>query len=385
MKNNVLYLFKSKLILKISGKNLVNFIKRLNINSVNLLSIKYIEDYIIVVIYKNDYDLVLKLKTTYNIEIIGYKGLINYKKVLLKNHLLILFFVMSILLLYLISNIIFSIDIITNNTNIKNALLDELNKHGIKKYAFKKNYNEIQKIKSHILNKYKDTIDWIEIENIGTKYIIRYEPRITNNNIIESKPRNIVAKKDAIITKINVLDGEIIKEVNTYVKKGEVIVSGTIYLNENIMSIKSSRGTIYGEVWYNVYIKYPLKYYENIETGKKHNMISINFLSKRIYLFSKYKTKNIKDNIIIKDNILPIYISYSNERETKLIDENNTKEEAIVKAQDVVIERFNKTLKEGEYIKNYRIINKSMYPEYIELEMFLTIVEDITDYEEIVE
>lgn len=385
MKNNVLYLFKSKLILKISGKNLVNFIKRLNINSVNLLSIKYIEDYIIVVIYKNDYDLVLKLKTTYNIEIIGYKGLINYKKVLLKNHLLILFFVMSILLLYLISNIIFSIDIITNNTNIKNALLDELNKHGIKKYAFKKNYNEIQKIKSHILNKYKDTIDWIEIENIGTKYIIRYEPRITNNNIIESKPRNIVAKKDAIITKINVLDGEIIKEVNTYVKKGEVIVSGTIYLNENIMSIKSSRGTIYGEVWYNVYIKYPLKYYENIETGKKHNMISINFLSKRIDLFSKYKTKNIKDNIIIKDNILPIYISYSNERETKLINENNTKEEAIVKAQDVVIERFNKTLKEGEYIKNYRIINKSMYPEYIELEMFLTIVEDITDYEEIVE
>ena len=385
MKNNVLYLFKSKLILKISGKNLVNFIKRLNINSVNLLSIKYIEDYIIVVIYKNDYDLVLKLKTTYSIEIIGYKGLINYKKVLLKNHLLILFFVMSILLLYLISNIIFSIDIITNNTNIKNTLLDELNKHGIKKYAFKKDYNEIQKIKSHILNKYKDTIDWIEIENIGTKYIIRYEPRITNNNIIESKPRNIVAKKDAIITKINVLDGEIIKEVNTYVKKGEVIVSGTIYLNENIMSIKSSRGTIYGEVWYNVYIKYPLKYYENIETGKKHNMISINFLSKRIDLFSKYKTKNIKDNIIIKDNILPIYISYSNERETKLIDENNTKEEAIVKAQDVVIERFNKILKEGEYIKNYRIINKSMYPEYIELEMFLTIVEDITDYEEIVE
>ena len=57
---------------------------------------------------------------------------------------------------------------------MKQKLLDELSNNGLKIYSFKKNYQELQIIKKKILEKYKTDIDWIEIENIGTKYIVSH-------------------------------------------------------------------------------------------------------------------------------------------------------------------------------------------------------------------
>ena len=45
---------------------------------------------------------------------------------------------------------------------------------------------------------------------------------------------------------MDVSSGQIVKNVNSYVKKGEVIVSGYITLNDSIKNNVSSNGIIYG-------------------------------------------------------------------------------------------------------------------------------------------
>lgn len=385
MKNYLLYLIKSKIILEVRGKNINNFIKKLRVNNIDLLNIRYINDSVRITIYKSDYNKVIKQKTIYDINILDYKGIIKLKKEIRYKKEIILLLMIGILFIYLLSNIIFSIDIITNDIKTKELLLQELNSLGIKKYRFKKNYNELQSIKDTITNKYKDKIEWIEIESIGTKYIIKYVPRIINNTNKTSTYRNIIAKKDAVITDIIVSSGEVIKSVNTYVKKGEVIVSGKINLNDTTKDIISADGTIYGEVWYKVNIKYPYKYYEIKETGKSHNMISIVFLGNRYNINSKYKTSTTYDNKIIKENLLPIYVSLSNEKETIVTNENNTYKDAIDKALIKSKEKINSNLNKNEYIKDYKILNRNNTKEYVELTIFFTVVENITEYEEIVE
>ena len=382
MKNNLLYQLKSKIILKVSGKNIPNFIKKVKID---LLNITYKDNYILITIYKKDYDKVMEIKTIYDIEIIEYKGIYRIYKDIFSNFMLIVLSILSIILIYVISNLIFNINIITNDSKMKEILLKELENLGIKKYSFKLSYSEIQKVKNIIKENHKNEIEWLEIENIGTKYIVRYEPRIINQKTEDTDYRNIIAKKDSVITKINVKEGEIVKSINTYVKKGEVIVQGKLYLNENLKEIKKSSGVIYGEVWYKVNIKYPLRYYENIETGKNNNMLSIVFLNKRYNIKSKYKISNIKDNIIIKNNILPIYISLSKEYETNIINEVNSSKEAIDKAIKKCIDKINSNLSNEEYIKDYKILNKNIYKNYVELDIFFTVVENITEYQKIVE
>ena len=284
-----------------------------------------------------------------------------------------------------LSKLTFSIDIITNDNDMKIKLLNELNDNGLKKYNFNKNYNELQIIKKNILEKYKNEIDWIEIENIGTKYIVRYEPRLNNKEIKDNTLRHIIAKKSAIIYSLDVSSGQIVKLKNSYVKKGDIIVSGYISLNDNIKDTVSSKGIVYGEVWYMVTVTYPLKYKEKIKTGKNKNVFVLRLLNKEIELFNfkHYKNKEVKKNIILKNNILPFSLEKQYQEEIKIKDEDNTIDEAIEKGVDEATKKIEDNLGENEFILNKKIIGSYNEENQVTVKIFYSVIEDITDYQEI--
>ena len=388
MKNNVLYLLKSKLNINIKGHNIERFIKRLKTNNIEILNLKYISNNEInIKIYKYDYEKVIKLKAIYEIEIIDYYGITRIKNNLLNNKFIILFILISFIFLYLITSIIFEIDVVTNDSKMEKLLIEELNELGIKKYKFKKSYMELQQVKSKLLNNHREELEWIEIESIGTKYIIRYEPRIKNDKKINTPLRNIVAKKDCVIRDMTISDGQIVKDIDSYVKKGDVIVSGYITLNGNVKDTVSSSGKVYGETWYKVTITYPYRYKEIYETGNSKKVFAIKFLNKNIELFNfnKYNTKNIVEETILKNNILPIKLVKQIQKETKVIDENNTEEELIDKAVKLAKKKMEEKLKDKEYIKDYKVLNKTKYSDSITLNIFFNVVEDVTEYVEIEE
>ena len=370
MKNYILYLLKSKIILNIKGNNIEKFIKRLKNNKIEILNISYVnKNEINIKIYKKDY----------------YNGLIKIKNKILNNKFMITLIVISFSILYLITNTIFSIDVITNDSKMKQILKEELEELGIKKYKFKKDYNTLQNIKSEILTKYRDKLDWIEIESIGTKYIVRYEPRIESDEKINTPSRHIIAKKDCVIKSIDVSSGQIVKNINSYVKKGDIIVSGYVDLNGNIKDTVSANGTILGETWYKVTITYPYKYYESYETGNKKEIYAINLLNKSIELFNlkKYKTKNIEEKIILKNNLLPIKLVKQIQKETKVINQELNEDELIEKEVELSKEKIESKLKAGEYISDYKILNKIKNEDSITLNIFFSVIEDVTDYLEI--
>ena len=384
MKNYILFLFKSKLNLNVKGNNVERFIKRLRSNKIEILNIVYISrEEINIKIYKSDYDKVIDLKTIYEIEILDYYGTARLKNNILNNKFVIILILSSLIVTYMITNMIFYIDVVTNDSKMESIIKEELSNYGIKKYKFKKSYIELQEVKEKLLSKYKDKLEWIEIENIGTKYIVRYEPRIINDIEEEIPLRNIISSKDAVITSMSISSGQIVKEVNSYVKKGEVIVSGYISMNGVVKDTVGSNGTVYGETWYNVSVTYPYSYYEKYETGKSKNVFVIKFLSKEINLFNfkKYKTKNTINHIVLKNNLLPILLVYQNQRETKVIDETYTEDELIDKAVEYSKKKIEDNLDKDEYIKDYKILNKTVNDDSITLNIFFSTIENITEYQ----
>ena len=144
----------------------------------------------------------------------------------------------SILLIALLFSANIKVLAYCNTTEMrKNNLNEELNKNGIYKYSFKKNYQELKNIKNIILTKYKDNIEWLEIENVGTRCILKLEERIKSEENNTNELRNIVALKDAVILDVKASNGIIVKRTGSTVKKGDIIISGNIYLNENIKNI----------------------------------------------------------------------------------------------------------------------------------------------------
>ena len=339
---------------------------------------------VLITIEEKDYDKVIENKTIYEIEIISYLGLVKLKKIVSIYKYILIFIIASFLIIYLLSNLIFRVDIITNDNKMKNKINNYLISKGISKYHLKKNYKELKKIKEDILNKYRNEIDWIEINSIGSKYIIRYEPRLNTKFKSDNKFQNIVAKKNAIIYSMDIKRGQIIKNRFDYVKKGDVIVSGYIYLNDKITGTTKAEGTILGETWYKVKVKYPYKYKSIKETGKSKNVLSLKFINQD-YVFDNYKDYKKINHTLLKNNILPISIDIEKQIELDIKEENNSYKEAIKKGEKKAVNKIIKKLKENDYIKDYKVININKLRDKVEIIEFVSVIESIGDYQEIEE
>ena len=377
----------SKIKLNVKGKNIERFIKRLKINNIDLLKIEYIKyNEINIIIYKKDYDKLLELKTIYDVNIENIYGIIKLREVINIYKYIAIFILFGIFILLFLSNVIFHVDVIHNDKELRTFLLNELENYGIKKYNFKKNYKELQDIKNDILNKYQDKIEWLEIEESGTSYIVRVEPRIIPDNEVSYEKQNVVASKSAIIKKIITKSGEVVKNINSYVNKGDIIISGNIYLNEELKDTIKADGTIYGEVWYNVKVEYPYVYSEIKEKDNYQDVYVLKIFNKEIeFTFNKFKDKKIEENIILKHNLLPISLVKQHQQEIETISLLLTSEEANDKAIIEAVKKMNEKLTEEERIINYKVLNSSVEEDKVIAEVFFTVYEDITSYSRIEE
>lgn len=387
MKDKIFRLFNSSIKIKIEGRNVDNFLRRLINNKINIEKVipkSYNTMYII--IDYNELDKVLRLKTIYNIKIIKYYGKLRLLKYIKKNIFVLIFLLVGLLMIYTLSNIIFSIEVIHSNSNIIKLVNEELDKNGIKKYSFVKDYGEIEKIKKKILEDNKDTLEWLEIIREGTKYTVRVEERIINKDNKDDKVYDIVSSKNAVIKKIYAISGEKVRNVDTYVKKGDTIISSDITLPNNSKVSKSASGRVEGEVWYTVRVEYPYIYNETIYTGKKKKVLVFNLLDKRISFFDFHKYKSFDRNIkyIFNNNIIPLSLTYEDEYETKVINDiytyDTAREKAIETAKEKLLDKYSGIVD----ITNIKVINEEDLSSKILVDLFITCTEDITSYKEVI-
>ena len=375
----------SKISLNIKGKNINRFIKKLRTKRIEILSLKYKNpNEADIIIYKKDYETVLKIKSIYDVTELDVFGLIKIKrKIKISKHLIVLTLIAFAIFLFF-THAIFDVEVIHSNKDIRNLLLNELKAEGIKKLSFKKSYNEISKIKEKVLNKYPDKIEWLEIEENGTKYTVRVEERTIVKEDENNTPRNIVAGKDGVLKKVIAEKGDIVKDMNDYVKKGDMIINGELIFNEKVTGKVKAEGKAYAEVWYVTKTEYPFATYTETETGKTKEVYAIKFLNHTFeFTLHKFKTKKIEEEDIVKHSLIPIKLVKQKQKETKVTDQILTVEEAINKAKEKAENDIKKNLSKDEYIIRSKYLKSTVKESIVEVEMFFAVYEDITDYAEI--
>lgn len=386
MKDKIFKIFSSSIKIRVTGRNTNNFIKKLiksKINIIKVIPISYKE--VDIIINYNDLEKIEKIKTIYDIKIIKYYGKLKILKSLKKNIFIISFLILGIIIITILSNIILNIEVIHSNNKIVKLLEQELNKHDLKKYSFVKTYNEIEKIEEKILEDNKETLEWLEITREGTKYIVRVEERIINRDIDDNKNYDIVASKNAVIKYITAEKGEKTKEVNTYVKKGETIISSNITLPNNEKIQSTAIGTVVGETWYTVNTEYPYYYNEVLYTGNKKKVLVFNIINKKISLFDFDKYKSFDKNVkyIFQNNFIPISLSYEYQYETKIINDIYTYDEAKEKAVELAKKKLLEKHKNIININKIIIVTEQDDISKIKLSLFISCDEDITEYKEV--
>ncbi len=248
-------------------------------------------------------------------------------------------------------------------------------------YKSKKSFKEIKKIKDKILNENEDNLEWIEIVNKGSSYEVNVTKRVKGNTDSPSKKKtNIIAAKDGLIMHITSTKGQKLKDINDYVKKGEVIITGNIIKGEDkIVDQIEAKGEVYAEVWYTVKVTIPYEYIEYVDTGKVINHYYIELFGKKMTIIGKFdsnKTMNEKELILDKPYLLfKLYKERKTVYEYKTfnIDEKEAYNEAIKRSVSII----EKKLDDKEYIISKNVLKKEAFSSKINVEVFFKVYENI--------
>ena len=363
-----------RIIVNGEGINLIQYLVNHNIYYYDLVREK--DKYIITTSIDN----YKKLNRRFQCYIIRYYGKNFIINCFVNNKYMIMSLIIGLFILYLLTSTIFKININTNDENIKNLLTESLKDNGIYIYKRKKSFNELLNIKEKILSDNKDYLEWIEIKEKGCTYNVDVTPRIKKEeDTLNNEPSDIIAKKDGKILYIVSENGVKVKDINDYVKKGEVLISGNIIKGEDIIYKTNSKGKIYAEVWSSVHITMPFNYTEYIYTGRKVNHYYLDIFNYKFTIMGKYDNPNvIKSKKVVLDKP---YLPFKLYKEEKKIYEYKeyvlTLEEAYKKALKKSEEIINRNLKDDEYIIYKNVLKKEVFRSKIMLEVFFKTYENI--------
>lgn len=165
-------------------------------------------------------------------KIIRKKGLFfTAKRLWLRKGILIGAFA-ALVFCIILSNFVLRFKILSDNNNIKEDILAVLKENGVEPGSFIPNLNYV-KLERELKQKV-DGISWAGISTSGSTLTIDVVENIEKPETRKTRlPSNLISKKDAVIDKIELYDGQLMTTVGSAVLKGETLVSGTV-VNEDV-------------------------------------------------------------------------------------------------------------------------------------------------------
>lgn len=372
----------NRYVIKIEGRRPSSLLSLLIILKIPFIKKAETKDSLIIEIEEDQFQRIKKLVPTYEVTILKRTG-ISYLLNLYKTKKVFLFSILfAFLVITVLTNITFSIRIVETDSAIKEMLLDDLKENGIIKYHFKVPYKKKEQIRQKILDKEKDSLEWLEIEEIGTMYQVKAIKRVNNPKEETLTPRSIVAKKKGRITRIEADYGEVTAKKNDVVEKGDTLISGLIKNKDEIKTKVAARGKVYAEVWYQVNLNLPTIYQEETKTGNQKNILEILFLDKNIFISELFKYQNSinKEKVIYQSNLIPFRISFTKKEEINIKQVTYQNKSSQKEIEQLAIKKLKQRLGNDIKILSINVLKKKTSADRIEVELFFKVEEDITSY-----
>ncbi len=189
------------------------------------------------------------------------------------------------LLIYLMTSIIWSIEISGNHLVQTNEMIEQMNEMGIYRGVSKRFIDP--KLLADTLMLKNSRLSWVGVEIKGIRLNILVKEGVEPPQVVPvDKPCHIVSEKDGIILSIQAKNGLVM------VKEGDTVVKGQIVISGNIESIHPefgekqvhAIGEVIARTWYEVEKDVPVKQIVRRRTGRVWNKTSVYFLDFRIPL-----------------------------------------------------------------------------------------------------
>ncbi|MCH1624978.1 sporulation protein YqfD [Ferdinandcohnia quinoae] len=288
------------------------------------------------------------------------------------------FFVIIILL----SNMVWGIKVDGAKPETEHLILKELKRMGIEKGKLQFFLEDVESIQRHLTDNIND-ITWIGVELNGTTYHLEVVEKNQPEPAEHLSPRNIIAKKNAIITRMFVEEGKPLVTEHDYVNKGDILVSGKIG-KEGEEKLVPARGKIFGETWYKYTLEVHLSTKLNVFTGDSNHKHYLQFgdLALPIWGFKKneyqeFETEKYKHNVKFFKWELPIAYSKKVIRESEEVERKYSVDQAIKEAVKDGRKKLENELDNDAEIIGEKVLRHSVKNGKVKVEIKYDVIENI--------
>lgn len=310
-----LSLSQGKVSLACSGSQLsiTSFLNQAVQAHLHLENISWVStDQIVLTILLADFHRTIKLLKKYNLRMKilkkeGFPFWIYHMKIRKYFYLGILLFVC---LLFAFSSFIWRVDIKGTKHVSEELVRTLLEQEGVYVGQLKYRLKDQEQIKHRLLSQIPESV-WIGFQIEGTRALITIveKKRVekSQDNLPSYGPVHLIAKKEAMITDMQVEKGNPLVGVHDTVEKGELLVSG-IYgdlENETSGNIIGAKGKVFGEVWYEAEVEIPTSQVRHTFTGASEKVIYLYF---RSWIFTRPFFKTKFKNYEIQEKPRPLYL-----------------------------------------------------------------------------
>ncbi len=257
-------------------------------------------------------------------------------------------FVIGILLfalvLALLSSFIWSVEIDgfekTDEKLIRNALKACGLDVGVVKYTLK-----ASDIKSEMLRR-MPSLSWLWVDVKGTRAFVHVREKTEMPEMDTGRPANLVSEKDGVIVSIDATHGKAAVEPGDTVKKGTLLISGTLETKHGGTLLVRSEGAVRAKTWYTSSDTFPTIITEESETGNVKTRYAVSLGTFRLPLyygapFAHFKTET--DSFPLRlwgDLVLPVGLEKEHISETVQTARQLTAEEATAYYGDLIFSAF---------------------------------------------
>lgn len=363
---------KGYVYIKVTGFSPERFVNLCGNHGMLIWNLKKKEDaYYLCISVENFFRLrsILK-KTGTKVVIIKKCGLPFLLPIISKKSLFLIGFIIAIIFWIWSSNQVWNINVLGNYKITDETVLKDLKQIQIQPGIYKKEINT-ENIERFVREKYKE-VTWVSAKVDGTNLNIEMKENDVVLEKIEMLSKtdtatNLVAEKDGVIVSIVVRNGITTLKPGDKVKKGDVLVSGSIpvYLEDGTVDkyqYCNADADIIVEHKVLKKEKIQLKYLDKIYTGrekKKYCYRNLNLLNKsykKKISYFKYDIFTFHENKVLLDKIkIPTFFEKRVYREYYLKEEiYSTKD-----IKDIIKRKYNKIL-ESFQEKGVQIIKKNV-------------------------
>ncbi|RXZ77162.1 sporulation protein YqfD [Paenibacillaceae bacterium] len=167
--------------------------------------------------------------------------------------------------LYALSSLVWEVEISGNHTISQEQIRQAAYEEGIYPMQWSFRLDEMDTLSRNLIRKLPGAA-WVGIEKQGIKISIKVvESTIPGPKALYS-PRHLVANTDAVVTEIIAEAGRPVVKRNSKVKKGQILISGTIGTDNNTSTVVA-KGSVKGLVWHEYSIESPLERQVKVYTG----------------------------------------------------------------------------------------------------------------------